>query len=222
MNFIERIGKSKKQLVQYKALNPNFTPKILEVKQNSNTESTTLYGDKNPKPSLLNRKTKFNWKTNFKTNSFPFKLYSFFEKSLTYTNYTLKFNQSSACGEFEPSRRFETKYGLVFSNVLVQAHTIKNLFLFVINIMDAPVHLKAGVKIGEFTVLTAEQASYLIPLEPELLKNYTKRKQQLILNSIEMKNKYNQPSDTQVNKFWFSTLETWKDPEKLDGLKKRI
>ena len=93
MNFIERIGKkqkSKKQSVQYKALNPNFTPKILEVKQNSNTESTTLYGDRNPKPSLLNRKTKFNWKTNFKTNSFPFKLYSFFEKSLTFTNYTLK------------------------------------------------------------------------------------------------------------------------------------
>ena len=40
----------------------------------------------------------------------------------------------SACGVFEPSRRFETKFGLVFSNALVQADTNNNLFLFVIMI----------------------------------------------------------------------------------------
>ena len=104
----------------------------------------------------------------------------------------------------------------------MQADTNNNLFLFVINIIDAPVHLKAGTKIGEFTVLTAEQASYIMPLVPELLKNYTKRKQQLILNSIEMKNKYNQPPDKQINKFWFPTPETCNDPDKLVGLEKRI
>ena len=57
-----------------------------------------------------------------------------------------------------------------------------------------------------------------MPLEPEFLKNYTKRKQQLILNRIEMKNKYNQPPDKLNNKFWFPTPETCNDPEKLSSL----
>ena len=97
--------------------------------------------------------------------------------------------------------------------------------MIAINSTEVPIHIRKNSSVATFSVLTPEQARYLIPLEPKLIQSENeKRNTKQISKSIEKtaRGEINHITIQSDRKFWFPTPENVEDPSRLAGLEKRI
>ena len=105
-----------------------------------------------------------------------------------------------------------------------------NLFISALNLQNIEITIPRNSDIALFKFLTPQQAETLTPIDPPLLtlakirnpENFAQEINQLIID--EEINSHSQPPrpKSEYRKFWFPTPETCKNPEKLQGVEKRI
>ena len=130
----------------------------------------------------------------------------------------------SQIGIVEPTIKFE-KLGLCLTSSIDKLQKNEPLFMIAINSTEVPIHIRKNSSVATFSVLTPEQARYLIPLEPKLIQSENeKRNTKQISKSIEKtaRGEINHITIQSDSEFWFPTPENVEDPSRLAGLEKRI
>ena len=69
----------------------------------------------------------------------------------------------------EPNPRFEKQTGLCVTSAIVKLNDQKQVSLGILNILPYKVTVTKNVPVAKVTILTAKQAQYLHPINPELL-----------------------------------------------------
>ena len=116
----------------------------------------------------------------------------------------------------EPNPRFEKQTGLCVTSAIVKLNDQKQVSLGILNILPYKVTVTKNVPVAKVTILTAKQAQYLHPINPELLFDHLTKSINGLIEDSETKV---YPS---TDEFWFPTPENCKDPENLTGIHKRI
>ena len=127
-------------------------------------------------------------------------------------------------GIVEPTTKLEN-IGVCLTSTINKMLKDKPIHLMAINTTEVPITIERNTLPATFTIITPEQARYLIPLEPKLLEtdNFSKTTK-TISKHIEKvaKGQLNHITINHNAKYWFPTPETTEDPSKLTGLEKRI
>ena len=127
-------------------------------------------------------------------------------------------------GIVEPTTKLEN-IGVCLTSTIDKMLNDKPIQLFAINTTEIPITIERNTLPATFTIITPEQARYLIPLEPKLLENNNLSKtRKTISKHIDKvaKGKLNHITINHNAKYWFPTPETTENPSKVSGLEKRI
>ena len=137
---------------------------------------------------------------------------------------------SELCGIVEPKTSFEEKTGLCITSSLSKVDSSGHLFISALNLQENEVTIPRNSDIALFKFLSPQQAETLTPIDPQLLtlakfKNpddFVTEINQLVIDQTF--NSESQPPRPQPDYkiFWFQTPETCRNPEKLQGVEKRI
>ena len=94
------------------------------------------------------------------------------------------------------------------------------VYLGIINASPNLVLLPEDLKIAKFSILTPEQANYLLPVEPAILaqQKFHKHNSQLLKDNNY--NRQHRVKAQQSETFWLPTTETRERPDKLNGIEK--
>ena len=126
-------------------------------------------------------------------------------------------------GIIEPLAKFEKAYDLCITSSLNKFHQSTRTHIGVINLTDDPIIIPAGTFVASYTVLTPEQAKYLLPLEPKILENSLLSEKQICQLISDFANTENNTSSQNFHqKFWFPTPETCPDSSNLTNIEKQI
>ena len=114
--------------------------------------------------------------------------------------------------------------------IFIQNRPNGYLYLFALNLQNNEITIPRNSDIAFFKFLSPQQAETLTPIDPQLLTltksinpdDFVKEINQLIID--EAFNSDSQPPKPkpEYKKFWFPTSETYKHPERLQGVEKRI
>ena len=132
-------------------------------------------------------------------------------------------------GIVSPNRNFELSTELVLSSSISTAKQNK-VSLYAYNTTDHDVTIPLKTVIGQFEILTPEQASQISPLDPKLLalakfrnpENFEQELNMLIRDeNYSDKNQPPKPPPDYKN-LWFPTPETCQNPESLTPVQRKI
>ena len=116
----------------------------------------------------------------------------------------------------EPNPRFEKQTGLCVTSAIVKFNAQKQVSLGILNLLPHQVTGQKNAQVAEVTILTASQAQYLQPVNPDFLTDHLKKSVNGLIADSEHKV---YPSN---DEFWFPTPENCSNPENLTGIEKRI
>ena len=137
---------------------------------------------------------------------------------------------SELCGIVEPKTSFEEKTGLCITSSLSKVDSSGHLFISALNLQENEVTIPRNSDIALFKFLSPQQAETLTPIDPQLLtlaksKNpddfVTEINQLVIDQTFSSESQPPRPQPDYKN-FWFQTPESCRNPEKLQGVEKRI
>ena len=105
-----------------------------------------------------------------------------------------------------------------------------NLFISALNLQNIEITIPRNSDIALFKFLTPQQAETLTPIDPPLFtlakirnpENFAQEINQLIIDEEINSHSQTPRPKSEYRKFWFPTPETCKNPEKLQGVEKRI
>ena len=116
----------------------------------------------------------------------------------------------------EPNPRFEKQTGLCVTSAIVKFDSKKQVSLGILNLLPHQVTVQKNAQVAKVTILTASQAQYLQPVNPEILTDHLNKSINGLIADSE--NKVYPSND----EFWFPTPENCPNPETLTGIQKRI
>ena len=122
------------------------------------------------------------------------------------------------CAVVEPLSKFEKQTGLCVTSSLAKLDSARSTPIGFLNVTTTNITVPKDTKIAKLLILTPKQASYIQPLNPELLSEHLNNSVNELVSSdpnLDIK-----PST--ADEFWFPTPETCADPRKLTGISKQI
>lgn len=124
----------------------------------------------------------------------------------------------SVTGIVSPLRSFEIDTELCITSSISTVSSKSETEIGVLNIHSVPITIPANVPIALFSVLTAEQARFLVPIDPRTLSMIEEPNFETYAPSISACT----PSEGQENECWFPTPETCSNTNNLTSLEKAI
>ena len=94
----------------------------------------------------------------------------------------------------EPNPRFEKQTGLCVTSAIVKLNDQKQVSLGILNILPYKVTVPKNVPVAKVTILTAKQAQYLHPINPELLFDHLTKSIMVSLKTLKPKYTHQQMS----------------------------
>ena len=144
-----------------------------------------------------------------------------FEQKFVCASAQLPVCLQSTTGIVEPLNSVEQEHEICLTSSLDTFNSDNEVYLGIINASPNLVLLPKYLKIAKFSILTTEQANFLLPVEPAILAQQKFHKH---ISQLLKDNNYRQHrvKAQQSKTFWFPTPETCERPDELNGIEKTI